>query len=127
VAYTNSSTGSNEGFVVSVEATREAFRFVADRQRLPVPGAQAVRWRQDGRELYAVAADRTLWAIPVERRGGALRLGVAEKLFAGAFVSDEFDVTDGGERFFFRVDPAEAHQTLTVVLDWPARIAGAKP
>jgi hypothetical protein len=34
----------------------------------------------------------------------------------------DFDVYDNGRKFLFRVDPAAAHQTLGVVLDWPARL-----
>jgi dipeptidyl aminopeptidase/acylaminoacyl peptidase len=126
IAFASTATGTSEGFVVSVEADHDGVRVGSDRQRLPIEGARSIRWRQDGRELYAVAADGALWTVPVARRDGALRLGAATKLFAGSFIDGDFAVTDDGERFLFRVDPAAAHQTLSVILDWPARIAGAQ-
>ena len=95
-----------------------------DRQRLPIEGAQSLRWRQDGRELFAVGGDGALWVVPVESRDGGLRLGAAEKLFAASFVAVDFDVYDNGGRFLFRVDPAAEHQSLGVVLNWPARLGG---
>jgi hypothetical protein len=121
-AYNSNEGGATEGFVMSVMMGPSGPRLGNDRQRLPVEGAQSLRWRQDGRELFVVGGDGALWAVPVERRGGALRLGAAERLFAEPFVQVDFDVYDNGRKFLFRVDPAAAHQTLGVVLDWPARL-----
>ena len=123
LAFVSSETGSSQGFVVSIEVTTAGLAPGGDRQRIPLEGARAVRWRKDGGELYAIAADGALWAIPVYQRDGPLRLGTVVKLFEGSFVSADFDVDDSGERFLFRVDPAAERQTLGVVLDWPARLA----
>jgi dipeptidyl aminopeptidase/acylaminoacyl peptidase len=123
IAYVSEALGAPQGFVVSVDVRPDGVRLGSDRQRLPVEGASSMRWRQDGLELYAVAPDSGLWAVPVARRDGAIRFGVAKKLFDGSFLDDDFDVADNGERFLFRVDPAAAHQSLSVVLDWPARVA----
>jgi Tol biopolymer transport system component len=122
LAYTSDEGGATQGFVVSVHHGPSGIQLGSDRQRLPVEGAQSLRWRQDGRELFAVGGDGALWAVPVERREGTLHLGAAEKLFAESFVQADFDVYDNGRRFLFRVDPAAAHQTLGVVLNWPARL-----
>jgi Tol biopolymer transport system component len=126
LAYASDDAGQTQGFVVSIRQGPEGVRYGDDHQRVPVERAQSLRWRPDGRELYAVAGG-ALWAVPVERRDGRLRLGAATKLFAGAFVLNDFDVYDGGQRFLFRVDPEAEHQTLGVVLDWPARVARATP
>ena len=123
LAYTSDEAGTAQGFVVSVQQGPSGVQLGSDRQRLPVEGAQMLRWRQDGRELFAVSGDGAPWAVPVDRRDGTLHLGAAEKLFADSFVQGEFDVYDNGRRFLFRVDPAARHQTLGVVLNWPARLA----
>jgi Tol biopolymer transport system component len=122
LAYSSDQSGAAQGFVVSLFHGPDGARLGADRQRLPVEGARTMRWRQDGRELFAIAADGAVWSVPVERRDGALRVGAAVKLFEGRFVDEDFEVYENGERFLFRVDPAAAHQTLGVVLDWPARL-----
>jgi eukaryotic-like serine/threonine-protein kinase len=122
LAYVNDEGGAAQGFVVSVRQGPSGIQLGSDGQRLPVEGARSLRWRQDGRELFAIGGDAALWAVPVERRDDTLHLGAAEKLFADSFVLDDFDVYDNGRRFLFRVDPAAAHQTLGVVLNWPARL-----
>jgi len=122
LAFVSDEAGATQGFVVSVEVGNDGIRLGSDRQRLPVEGAERIRWRQDGRELYA-SAGNALWAMPVERRGGALHVGVPEKLFEGSFVGSDFAVYQNGERFVASVDPAAAHQSLGVVLNWPARLA----
>jgi Tol biopolymer transport system component len=126
LAYSSDQSGAAQGFVVSLFHGPDGARLGADRQRLPVEGARTMRWRQDGRELFAIGGDGALWSVPVERASSShdsvLRLGTAEKLFEGPFVDDDFEVYANGERFLFRVDPAAAHQTLGVVLDWPARL-----
>ncbi len=65
------------------------------------------KWRGDGKEIFYLAADRSLMAVTV-KAGNALELSPASRLFATrmsvltntAFTSTQYAVTADGEHFF---------------------------
>jgi len=60
------------------------------------------RWRRDGKELYYVAADGALVAVPIASVGGELRPGRPVRLFGGRDSSLRvwhFDPSADGQRF----------------------------
>ena len=78
-------------------------------------------WRRDGRELYYVALDGTLRAVPV-MSGASLTVGNSQPLFhlppppGGRSPYS----TVGGERFLLRTTEANSTSTIAWVLNWPA-------
>jgi Tol biopolymer transport system component len=81
------------------------------------------RWSHDGRELFYVAADRRLMAVPV-RRTPTLEPGTPTPLFTfqGRTWSD-FAVSADGKRFLAIVPRAYAgEQPLTVIVNWTAEV-----
>jgi len=81
------------------------------------------RWSHDGRELFYVAADRRLMAVPV-RRTPTLEPGTPAPLFTfqGRTWSD-FAVSADGKRFLAIVPRAYAgEQPLTVIVNWTAEV-----
>jgi len=87
------------------------------------------RWRRDGSELFYLASDQMLTAVPVTSKSGYFETGRATPLFRtrlltigsqisgiGAF----YDVTPDGQRFLINGPPADPGPPITVVLNWTA-------
>jgi Tol biopolymer transport system component len=123
MAYTSDKTGQREVYVV-------AFPSGIDERKVSVAGGNQPRWRDDGKELYFVAADGKLMAVGVKAIEGTkayLELGALRPLFEahlpllGRGSVFEYDVTTGGKRFL--LDEAEFREPaptppLTVVVNW---------
>jgi hypothetical protein len=81
----------------------------------------------DGRELYYVAADRTLMAVPV-KLGSTFEAGAPQALFGaivpnpGALYQFFYQPTADGQRFMANEPASEESgpRPLTVVLNWQA-------
>jgi Tol biopolymer transport system component len=103
-------------------------------QSFPTPGAKQIVsirggaepvWRKDGRELYYMAADRTLMAVDVEDSGSTLRVARPRALFR-APVSGPLNVyrshyaaTADGQRFVLdAVDAPSARESISVMANW---------
>ncbi len=85
-------------------------------------GGDKPRWSRDGKEIYYLAFDRTLMAVPVTI-GSTFKPGVAVPLFKTNPASyDPYDVSPDG-RFLIATLPDDASQPslpITVVLNWQA-------
>jgi Tol biopolymer transport system component len=107
-------------------------------QRFPGPGGKVrisrdggtqVRWRRDGKELYFVAPDNSLMAVPVTigRQTEAFEAGSPVKLFATrmvrstAILRQQYDVSADGQRFLINTVADQASTTpITLLLNWQA-------
>jgi len=95
VAYSSTESGSSEVYVTRFP--RSGPKWLVSKG-----GASQARWRRDGRELFYVAPDRNLMAVPVIRQGSDPEFGVAEALFEIYFPYGQyhaFDVTVDGQQF----------------------------
>jgi len=85
-------------------------------------------WRKDTRELFYLAADRQLMALPVTL-GRELQAGQARPLFQtavsalvnSAYTRNQYVVTGDGQRFLIN-EPTDRGSlaAITVVVNWPA-------
>jgi serine/threonine protein kinase len=91
-------------------------------------GGVQPRWRRDGKELFYLASDRKLMAVPV-RSGSSFEFGVPVPLFATKTVggsafssgySHQYDVTPDGQRFLLNTEADGSATPITVVLNWTA-------
>lgn len=96
-------------------------------------GGTQPRWRADSRELYYLAADQKIMALPVSVLPEGLRSGAPQALFQAriggrmAVATDEFVPAAGGERFLIAMEKKESmSQPIEIVLNWPATL-GARP
>jgi eukaryotic-like serine/threonine-protein kinase len=91
------------------------------------PGAQA-RWRADMREIFYIAPDKKLMAVPVAVGNGTLEIGAPAPLFQtriveASFVLFQYDVTDDGQRFLINSLPREdAAAPLTLLVNWTGEL-----
>jgi len=115
LAYMSDESGSWEVYVQPLQAPGEKLR-------LSTNGGGQPRWRKDGRELFYLAFDGTMMAVPITA-GATLSPGIPESLFQTGItvnpVLDQFAVTGDGQRFLLAV-PLEFAPPITVVLNWTA-------
>ena len=78
-------------------------------------------WRRDGKELFYVAADRKMTAVPV-KVGAAFEAGSPTPLFAANLRNDpdrHFDVSADGRRFLIALPLGEeSSPPITLVQNW---------
>jgi serine/threonine protein kinase len=112
-----------------VYQSNETGRYEVYVQRFPGPGGKVrvssrgagpaswESWRQDGRELYYMAPDNTLVAVPMDPNTG--HTGAAARLFEVPAVS-QFVASHDGVRFLFSV-VTEQPSSITLLLNWSGR------
>ena len=116
LAYTSLEAGQRQVYVTS-------FPNPGERWRVSIAGGQDPQWRRDGKELYYVAEDHTLTAVPVSAEG-IFRAGTPDLLFRPAF--DPQSVTFGavyaaapdGQRFLIIEHMRKDDPVLVVTTNW---------
>ena len=101
--------------------------------KISTAGGIAPRWRRDGRELFYVAPDGTLMAVPVRpsaddqvfERSAPVRLFRVPIAYGGSIpggnVRQQYDVTPDGQHFVINVTTDEAIvPPITIVQNWTA-------
>ena len=119
VAYVSNETGSSEVYVT---------RFPGPSGKWPIStaGGTYPRWRADGRELFYLARDGMLVAVPVNEQGTELVVGSERRLFAthaSALGRSGYDASADGQRFLVNtVVEAAAPSPITLVVNWVAAL-----
>jgi len=125
IAYVSDESGRFEVYVQTVPAS-------GPKWQISSAGGDFPRWRRDGKELYFIAADQQLMAVPVKTgsgSSGAFEPGAPQQLFriepvgAAPTASSPYQPTANGERFLVNVQAGgEGTQAppITVVLNWTA-------
>jgi eukaryotic-like serine/threonine-protein kinase len=126
VAYVSEESGQ-------VEVYLDSFPTAGEKTRVSTDGGSWPVWRHDGKELYYLASDRGLMAVPVRTESGGLRVSPATRLFEAPPVNPDwsraqFASNADGSKFLFnaRVDD-RTPVGLTVVANWPALLVAAQP
>ena len=114
IAYDAQEGGGSQVYVIP-------FQSQGERRPVSTQGGSRPRWRDDGRELYYVAPDRTIISVPVTP-GAALQLGTPTPLFHANPLADVgYAPSPDGQRFL--VNSADTgFQPPTVVLNWPTEV-----
>ena len=130
IAFTSNESGRTEIYVQAVEKG-ESIRVTGARHLISRNGAQCLRWRADGRELYYLAFDGKVYAVPL-RWGSTVEVGAASALFsigteARAAIHSQlgFDVSADGSRFLVPTVTAKEDPAIVVVQDWERLLLGA--
>jgi Tol biopolymer transport system component len=119
-AYQSNELGRPEVFVKSFPPSATKWRVSTDGGSLP-------RWRRDGKELFYLAADGKLMAVPVASEGPTFRKDVPQPLFQTGLHSlyprlRSYGVSHDGSRFLITVpeDPS-ATPSIVVVSNWSSQ------
>jgi hypothetical protein len=122
LAYASDETGRYEVYVRS-------FPQPGSRFQISTGGGWEPRWRDNGRELFFLAPERRLMAVPVEA-GNPPRFGVPRLLFPTRTPLNphayrrNYDVAPGGERFLINTLSEDTPRpSIEVVLNWQAGLA----
>jgi dipeptidyl aminopeptidase/acylaminoacyl peptidase len=123
LAYESNESGRFEVYV-------QPFPEAGGKMQISSAGGTQPRWRRDGKELYYVAPDARLMAVPVavSPDGKTLELGVPAPLFrtrlaSGATVNPgrpEYAVAPDGRFLMNTVVEDTAPSPITIVLNWEA-------
>ncbi len=120
VAYTSNESGRYEIYV-------QSFPTPSAKAQVSLEGGNQPRWRRDGKELFYMAADRRLMAVPVTT-GAAFQPGPPAVLFethlldSSPYALPQYDVTPDGQRFLLNVAKQTTAVPVTAVLNWPAAL-----
>jgi Tol biopolymer transport system component len=119
IAYTATETGQPNVFV-------QAFPGPGAKHQVSRDGGGYPTWRRDGKELFYLAPDNTLVAVPVDGTD-VLTFGAQHPLFQSTATrlntSRGYAVTKDGQRFLLNARPQHASsEPLTVVVNWPSTI-----
>jgi dipeptidyl aminopeptidase/acylaminoacyl peptidase len=128
LAFTSNQSGRSELYIQAFQPA-DLPRMAGERYLVSRSGAQAVRWRRDGNELFYLAFDGRVHAVPV-RLSPKPAFGGAEPLFT---ISTEaratihsvlgFDVSPDGQRFVIPMVAPGDGPSLVVVQNWEAALA----
>ena len=122
-AYASNETGSMEVYV-------SPFLNGNGKWQVSSGGGQEPRWRQDGKELFYVAANGKMMAAAVTAAGASFEAGSPAALFQthrrqpiSAQDVFSYDVSSDGQRFLIitKVDEANA-APLSVLLNWASQL-----
>jgi Tol biopolymer transport system component len=120
IAYVSDESGSPEVYVNS-------FPQPGKKARVSTQGGFGPVWREDGQEVYYVAADGNLTAVRIQTDGSEVSVTMRQLLFktptlhTASAERSQYAVLSKGERFVFNaaVDN-QPHSSLTVVMNWRA-------
>jgi Tol biopolymer transport system component len=125
LAFTSNESGRPEVYVQAFRSG-DAPSMVGERYLVSSAGAQAVRWRRDGKELFYLGFDGRVQAVPVSLSAKP-EFGAATALFT---ISTEaraaihsvlgFDVSADGQRFVIPVVSSLKAPSIVVVQNWEA-------
>jgi Tol biopolymer transport system component len=124
VAYTSNESGRDEIYVVPFPASftseQTGSAALQGKWQISIAGGHAPRWRRDGRELFYLASDNTVTAVPVSTRSGKFMFESAHPLFRAnpGFYSVSYDVSPDGNKFIINTAPEERTAPITIVENW---------
>jgi hypothetical protein len=122
IAYVSDTSGRGEVYVQPFPAGDVTPRQVSEQ------GGIEPQWRADGRELFFLAADKQLMAVPIAS-DGALRTGTPSALFMTGLDLDRLGVSGrnqylaspSGDRFLINQSrPGAEPPPIVVILNWMA-------
>ena len=122
LAYYSDVSGRREVWVAK-------FPIDGSRWQVTTNGGWYPRWRRDGRELFYLGFDNTIYAVPVTGEGPAFQWGAATRLFSFTprqpFIP--YNVTADGQRFIVtNLTESQDTMPITVSVNWTAAISAAQ-
>jgi eukaryotic-like serine/threonine-protein kinase len=122
-AYHSDETGRYEVYL-------QSFPTRGGKRQISTNGGTKPRWSKDGGEIFYLADDQRLMAVPF-KGVSAPEIAPAKSLLEAHTVGgsrntagfrQQYDVASGGQRFLLNVLVEEPGSPLTVILHWPAAL-----
>ena len=121
VAYISNESGRNQVYVIPFHLSSissATSQGANGKWQISVSGGNFPTWRRDGKELFYIAEDNTLMAVPVSGRGTKLEIGTPHPLFHTDPSLLTYDVSPDGSRFIILTAAPEATAPITLVENW---------
>ncbi len=125
LAFTSNESGRSEVYLQAFEADGRP-RVVGPRHLVSQHGALALRWRRDGRELFYLAWDGKVYAVPIAL-SPKLKISEPVPLFsigtearAALHSLVGFDVSTDGQRLLIPVTTSAERSEIVVIQNWEA-------
>ena len=114
IAYSSDESSRDEVYVRALRADR---RFTVSGR-----GGKEPAWRRDGRELFYVAGDGMLTAVPVTLGEASVAFGQPQSLFPAPLGSfrRNYEVSTDGQQFLVAAPATPGDAAISVVLNWHA-------
>jgi Tol biopolymer transport system component/DNA-binding winged helix-turn-helix (wHTH) protein len=130
LAFLSNESGQAEVYMQKLDRSNDSLRVIGERFLISRQGAQCLRWRRNGKELFYLGADGRVYAVPLVSGADSVRAGQPEPLFtidaeARAAIHSvvSFDVSADGSRFVIpSMTPGES-SALVVLQDWESLVA----
>jgi len=130
LAFLSTESGQAEIYMQALDRSNDSLRVTGERFLISRQGAQCLRWRRNGKELFYLGSDGRVYAVPLVWAAGKVRAGQPEPLFtidaeARAAIHSvvSFDVSADGNRFVIpSMTPGES-SALVVLQDWESLVA----
>jgi Tol biopolymer transport system component len=121
MAYMSDESGAMQVYVQAIPATGAKWQ-------ISTAGGAEPRWRRDGKELFYVAPDRNLMAVPVKGGGSLFEAGAPKALFEGVTFANgqvpryHYQPSTDGQRFMVATSSSSdaTGGTISVVVNWQA-------
>jgi dipeptidyl aminopeptidase/acylaminoacyl peptidase len=130
LAFLSDESGKAEIYIQAIDRGEDSLRVTGDRFLISRQGAQCLRWRKDGRELYYLGLDGQVYAVPLAFRPASVQAGKPEALFTidpeaySTFHSVvSFDVSADGSRFVIPSMTPGDSSAVVVLQDWESLVA----
>ncbi len=129
LAFLSNESGKAEIYIQALDYGNDSIRVTGERFLVSRQGAQCLRWRKDGRELYYLGYDGRIFAVTMDFQSKVVRAGQPQPLFAidaearstiHSVVS--FDVSADGNRFVIPSLTPGKSSTLVVLQDWESQV-----
>ncbi len=130
LAFLSTESGQAEIYMQALDRGNDSLRVTGERFLISRQGAQCLRWRKNGKELFYLGSGGQVYAVPLSFRAAGVRAGRPEPLFtidaeARATIHSvvSFDVSADGSRFVIpSMTPGES-SALVVLQDWESLVA----
>jgi serine/threonine protein kinase/Tol biopolymer transport system component len=116
IAYVSNESGRDEVYVQTFPLTNE-------KHLISTGGGTEPEWRKDGAELFYLASDRDLMAVPIRVKANVFEPGIPKALFpvSGDGIRRAFAPSADGRFLIAKPLDETATTPITVVLNWRAR------
>jgi serine/threonine protein kinase len=122
IAYQSNESGRFEVYV-------QPFPGPGTKERISTDGGAQVRWRADGQELFYLALDEQMMAVPIRlgTDGRTIKTEKPVRLFGASvggavqFGRQEYVVSSNGQRFLLNTAPEEPTLPIAFILNWTGR------
>ncbi len=129
LAFLSNESGQAEIYMQALDRGNDSLRVIGERFLISRQGAQCIRWRRNGRELYYLGLDGTVYDVALAIDAGRVRAAQPQSLFtidtealSTMHGVPSFDVAADGSRFVIpSMTPGES-SALVVLQDWESLV-----